>query len=65
MENIEFEINLATIDEISLGINLNVYGVGTIWDGFSWDPNYNVGDNLNEGLMLFFENDTNLDWRGY
>jgi len=37
------------------------------WDafGFSWDPDYNVGDNLQEGLLLSFENNTNLDWIGY
>ena len=32
---------------------------------FSWDPNYEIGDNLNEGLLLSFENTTALDWRGY
>ena len=32
---------------------------------FSWDPNYNIGDNLNEGLLINYE--TNLDpvWMGY
>lgn len=33
--------------------------------GYSWNPNYNVGDNLNEGLLLSFENTTNLDWQGH
>ena len=33
--------------------------------GYSWDPNYNIGDNLNEGLLLSFENSTNLNWQGY
>jgi hypothetical protein len=33
--------------------------------GYSWDPNYNIGDNLNEGLLLSFENGTTLDWIGY
>ena len=33
--------------------------------GFSWDPNYNIGDNLNEGLLLSYDNTTNLDWQGY
>ena len=33
--------------------------------GYSWDPKYNIGDNLNEGLLLSFENSTNLDWMGY
>ncbi|MHA1987424.1 MAG: hypothetical protein ACW98D_12360 [Promethearchaeota archaeon] len=42
----------------------NVYGYLDAF-GFSWDPNYNVGDNLNEGLLLSFENSTQLDWIGY
>jgi hypothetical protein len=33
--------------------------------GFSWDLNYNIGNNLEEGLLLSFENSTNLDWQGY
>ncbi len=33
--------------------------------GYSWDPNYNIGDNLNEGLLLSFVNRTPLDWMGY
>ena len=33
--------------------------------GFSWDPDYSIGDNLDEGLLLSFENTTTLDWRGY
>ena len=33
--------------------------------GYSWDPKYNIGDNLQEGLLLSFENSTTLDWIGY
>ncbi len=33
--------------------------------GYSWDPNYNIGENLNEGLLLSYENATVLDWKGY
>ncbi|MFX0187986.1 MAG: hypothetical protein ACFE8A_09635 [Candidatus Hodarchaeota archaeon] len=33
--------------------------------GYSWDNNYEIGDNLNEGLLLSYENNTNLDWTGY
>jgi len=33
--------------------------------GYSWDPNYNIGDNLYEGLLLSYENNTNLVWKGY
>ncbi|MHA2031074.1 MAG: OmpL47-type beta-barrel domain-containing protein [Candidatus Kariarchaeaceae archaeon] len=33
--------------------------------GYSWDPNYDIGDNLLEGLLLSYENTTNLEWKGY
>jgi hypothetical protein len=33
--------------------------------GYSWDPNYNIGDDLNEGVLLSFTNSTTLDWIGY
>ncbi|MFX0027136.1 MAG: hypothetical protein ACFE8M_12050 [Candidatus Hermodarchaeota archaeon] len=33
--------------------------------GFSWDPNYNVGDNLDEGLLLSLEKIITLKWMGY
>ena len=33
--------------------------------GYSWDENYDIGDNLDEGLLLSFENSTTLDWMGY
>jgi hypothetical protein len=33
--------------------------------GFSWDPSYNVGDNLFEGMPLNFYNNTSLDWIAY
>jgi len=54
------------------------FGIGSHWSGcnnnygawldalsYSWDPNYNIGNNLNEGLLLSFENSTALDWIGY
>jgi len=45
------------------GGNAGLYYVDAV--GFSWDTNYNVGDNWNEGLLLSFKNSTNLDWKGY
>ena len=33
--------------------------------GYSWDPNYNIGDNLDEGLLLSFDTNLNLNWIGY
>jgi hypothetical protein len=33
--------------------------------GFSWDPNYNIGDDLNEGLFISYETNLTPDWVGY
>ena len=33
--------------------------------GYSWDPDYDIDDNLNEGLLLSFNTPTELDWAGY
>ncbi|MGB5911068.1 MAG: hypothetical protein WBH31_07750, partial [Promethearchaeia archaeon] len=33
--------------------------------GVSWDPDYSLGDNIQEGLMLGFMNSTALDWMGF
>jgi hypothetical protein len=50
-------------------VHTGIAGSGfTIWwdaVGYSWDINYNIGDNLNEGLLLSYDNSTSLDWQGY
>jgi len=50
-------------------VHTSVAGSGfTIWwdaVGYSWDPNYNIGDNLNEGLLLSYDTNTNFNWTGY
>lgn len=33
--------------------------------GYSWDENYNIGDNLIEGLLLSFDTSFTPDWQGY
>ena len=43
--------------------NPTLYYVDAV--GYSWDPNYHVGDNLNEGLLLSYDNTTTLQWQGY
>jgi len=66
------------LDDLSFANNekpsrtyLNSYWADTNYDlyfdaiGYSWDSNYNIGDNLNEGLLLSFDNTTTLDWQGY
>ena len=41
------------------------YGTWIDAFGYSWNPDYDIGDNLNEGLLLSYENTTSLDWQGY
>jgi parallel beta-helix repeat protein len=56
------------IDYGRFGIDSDPGAVMKTWVdavGFSWDPSYEVGDNLNEGLLLSFENSTALDWMGF
>ncbi|GAG77035.1 unnamed protein product, partial [marine sediment metagenome] len=33
--------------------------------GYSWDPDYIIGDNLDEGLLLSYDTNTTFDWQGY
>ena len=33
--------------------------------GYSWDSEYIIGDNLNEGMLISFNNNTNLEWIGF
>jgi hypothetical protein len=59
--------NFAGIDFILFQTGTDPYGMTLYIDsiGYSWDPNYSLEDNLNEGLLLSYENTTNLDWQGY
>jgi len=67
VENIEFQNDLNTLDELYLASDVPTYFGATRWDafGFSWDPNYDVGDNLNEGLLLSYITLVPLIWTGY
>jgi len=69
LSNIEFYSTVSSLNKMvfitrQYGTSSDFYGYVDAL-GYSWDPNYNVGDNLNEGLLLSFENTTNLDWMGY
>ena len=33
--------------------------------GYSWDLDYSIGQNMNEGLLLTYYNNTTLNWQGY
>ncbi|MFX1488232.1 MAG: hypothetical protein ACFFBI_03730 [Promethearchaeota archaeon] len=67
VENIEFENDINTIDEIYFVTNVGDYRGTTRYDafGFSWDPNYQIGNNLQEGLLLSFESNVTLSRIGY
>ena len=54
--------NRVTILQNGLYNNYHTYIDGI---GFSWDPNYNIGDNLKEGLLLRYTSTVSLDWQGY
>ena len=67
ISNQEFINNVASINRVStatstLESNYNAY-IDAI--GYSWDPNYIIGDNYNEGMLLSFEIYTSLVWMGY
>ncbi|MBN1216716.1 MAG: hypothetical protein JXA99_14915, partial [Candidatus Lokiarchaeota archaeon] len=58
--------NTGNVNKIRMGTNTGWEGVVYL-DAFSFssDSNYNIGYNLNEGLLLSFTNTTQLDWMGY
>ena len=62
-----FRNMVSNINHLTTGTNSEQSGFQTYIDaiGFSWDSNYNIGDNLKEGLLLSYENSTNLAWIGY
>ncbi|MFX1566909.1 MAG: hypothetical protein ACFFCV_00920 [Promethearchaeota archaeon] len=65
--SLPFLTNCTHLDTILYWTSISNYNYHIYLDAlsFSWDPNYNIGDNLNEGLLLSYENTTNLDWQGY
>ena len=58
------KINTFHVESIYSGDNPS-YGAWFDAVSYSWDSNYNSGDNLNEGLLLSYDNPTNFDWQGY
>ena len=62
-----FSSNQPKVDQITILQNWLYDNYHSYFDAisFSWDPNYNIGDNLNEGLLLSYSNNTNFDWIGY
>ncbi|MFX0029869.1 MAG: hypothetical protein ACFE8B_11705, partial [Candidatus Hermodarchaeota archaeon] len=59
ISDIPFENSMNTLDEIYFTSIRSHYRGSTYWDafGFSWEDDYNVGDNFKEGVLLDFEPD--------
>lgn len=55
------------LDELDLHTYSYGSGYSVYFDavGYSWAPNYNIGDNLNEGLLLDFKSKNLLEWKAY
>ncbi|MFX1316942.1 MAG: hypothetical protein ACFE9T_13855 [Promethearchaeota archaeon] len=49
--------------DILYGLAKYYYYIDAI--GFSWDPNYNIGDNVYQGLLLSFEKNFEHEWIKY
>jgi len=64
---INFWRNRTHINRILIKSHYGNTGYHSYFDafGFSWDPNYNIGDNKEEGLLLSFISNTNFKWIGY
>ncbi|MFX1497560.1 MAG: hypothetical protein ACFFBH_08550 [Promethearchaeota archaeon] len=62
-----FRLTATAIEELRLASNEFQDTSLAYYDaiGYSWDPYYSIGENLNVGLLLSFENNTSLDWIGY
>jgi len=69
-------LKLSNVDNYGVGSKINAIHITNHLDvsnthtyvdaiGYSWDSNYNIGNNLNEGLLLSYDNSTTLDWQGY
>ena len=64
--NIAFKENVVSVDRIYFGPNYAYTGSFYIDAlGYSWDPNYEIGNNLNESLLLSYDSIPILDWQGY
>ena len=67
VQDANFRNSVDDINHLTTGTNSAQLGYQTYIDAvsFSWDSNYNIGDNLNEGLLLSYDTSTNLNWTAY
>ncbi|MFX0030979.1 MAG: hypothetical protein ACFE8B_17325, partial [Candidatus Hermodarchaeota archaeon] len=66
ISDISFENSMTTLDEIFFTSTHSHYRGNTYWDaiGFDWDPDYTIGDNQHEGILLSYESGIPLEWAG-
>jgi len=62
-----FDIDESQADEIGFVTSNTDTPYETYLDafGFSWEADYSIGDNLNEGLLLSYDIGFTPDWQGY
>ncbi|MHA1273949.1 MAG: hypothetical protein ACTSQS_11000 [Promethearchaeota archaeon] len=62
----EFVNNINNLDKIQF-FGISPRRVEAYFDAisFSWDPNYNINDNLEEGLLIGYDTSVSLVWTGY
>ena len=69
-------LKLSNVDNYGNGSQINTLQVTNHYNlanthlyldaiGYSWDPHYNIGDNLEEGLLLSFKTNATLFWGSY
>jgi len=71
IDGVQYGPYLFSFDEPLDELHLHTYSYGVSYDayfdavGYSWDANYNIGDNLKEGLLISYETNINLDWEAF
>ena len=62
---VSFEHSISTVEDLVIRGHSATQGEA-YFDafGFNWEHNFNIGDNLNEGLFLEFDSD-DYEWMGY
>ena len=67
LSNVDNYGNGSQINTIQVSNHYNLANTHLYLDaiGYSWDPHYIIGDNLEEGLLLSFETNATLFWRSY
>ncbi|MFX1366616.1 MAG: hypothetical protein ACFFCE_16820 [Promethearchaeota archaeon] len=63
IEEVDFINRIVWLTDWFFGFSNYYYYIDAI--GFSWDDNYNIGDNMNEGFLLSFDKNFEHNWISY